>query len=68
MESVRMLEMLGMHEFASVTKPSLPAITDLQVTLKHLLKLPQEETRAWWKTFLEALTPSIRPEYEHFRE
>ena len=68
MESVRMPEMRGIDEFASVTKPSLPAITDLQLALKHLLKLPQVEARAWWDKFLAALTPSIRPEYEHFRE
>ena len=67
MGSVKVTTVRVVDTFASVTEPSLPVITDLQLTLKHLLKLSREQAQVWWKKFLEVPNPTIRTEIEHCR-
>jgi len=54
--------------FTEVTTPSLPDITDLQLALKHLLKLERPQAQAWWAEFLQRTTPTVKQSYEHERQ
>jgi hypothetical protein len=69
MESVRMPEMRGMDEFASVTKPS-PASCDHRFAAGPEASSQSASRRgtSLVKKVPRGTNPSIRPEYEHFRE
>jgi hypothetical protein len=68
MGSVKTTTVRVIDKFVSVMIPSLPAITDLQLALKHLLKLSREQAQEWWQKFLAESNPIIRPEFEHCRD
>ena len=55
-------------DFTEVMTSSLPYITDLQLALKHLIKLDRPQAQAWWEEFLQQITPTVQRSYAHERQ